>query len=297
MPMLASMTGFARVSATVDNVSYNLEIKALNGKYFKASIKLPEQLLCYEPRIEQQLRDSLLRGTIIYNLRTRDNSEQSMYEVSTLAIKNYLSAIDSLQEKDSGKNRVVDLSNILLLPGVCQYPEPDPARLEKELQIITDLTKQAAQQLWTMRYEEGKHLTDDLKRNLEKIKESKKIISERAPLVIQDYAQKLHQKVTKLLSSAEVELNQQDLAREVAIYAERSDVNEELSRLESHLQQFAALIDGKDHSGRTLEFLAQELLRETNTIGSKANDAQIAQWVVEIKGCIDRIKEQVLNVV
>jgi len=183
------------------------------------------------------------------------------------------------------------------MPGVCQYPEPDAEQLALELQIIIQLTNQALKKMWIMRFEEGKALKEDLLKHCSNIVDALEQIKKRAPLVIQDYAQRLRQRVKKLLSEAEVELKQEDLAREVAVFAERADINEELSRLDSHIAQFRTVIESKEHAGRTLEFLAQEMLRETNTIGSKANDAQIARYVVDIKGHIDRIKEQVLNVV
>jgi uncharacterized protein (TIGR00255 family) len=295
--MLASMTGFARASTTVEGVTYNLELRALNGKYFKTTIKLPEQLACYEPKVETLLRENLIRGTIVYSLRTRNTSEQAAYEVNAGAIKGYLHVLETFLGQQPGNKMVIDLSNILSLPGVCQYPEPDPERLDREWQIISDLSATALKQLWSMRWEEGQALKDDLLKHCSKIAQAMVQVHDRAPLVIADYAQRLNQRVKKLLSDAEVELDQSDLAREVAIFAERSDVNEELSRLESHLSQFQTVIDSKEHAGRTLEFLAQEMLRETNTIGSKANDSLIAQLVVEVKGHIDRIKEQVMNVV
>jgi uncharacterized protein (TIGR00255 family) len=295
--MLASMTGFARATANAEDITFNLEIRSLNGKYFKSTIKLPEQLACYEPRIEQIIRENLIRGSIVYTLRLRDNSAQASMEVNTGAIKGYLQAIKGIGNDSTLQNVTVDLSNILLLPGVCQYPEPDADQLERELQVIIDLTNQALKKLWAMRFEEGQALRDDLLKHCANMVESLDQIKKRAPLVIQDYSQRLHQRVKKLLSEVEVELNQEDLAREVAVFAERADINEELSRLDSHLSQFRTVIESKEHAGRTLEFLAQEMLRETNTIGSKANDAQIAQHVVDIKGHIDRIKEQVMNVV
>jgi uncharacterized protein (TIGR00255 family) len=295
--MLASMTGFARATANEENLTFNLEIRSLNGKYFKSTIKLPEQLACYEPRIEQIIRENLIRGSIVYTLRLRDNSAQASMDVNTGAIKGYLQAIRDIEIDQNLPNLNVDLSNILLMPGVCQYPEPDAEQLERELQIIIELTNQALQKMWIMRFEEGKALKEDLLKHCSNIVDALDQIKKRAPLVIQDYAQRLRQRVKKLLSEAEVELKQEDLAREVAVFAERADINEELSRLDSHIAQFRTVIESKEHAGRTLEFLAQEMLRETNTIGSKANDAQIARYVVDIKGHIDRIKEQVMNVV
>jgi len=295
--MLASMTGFARSTVTTDGMTYTLEVRSLNGKYFKSSIKLPEQLACYEPKVEQILRESLIRGSVVFSLRLRDNSEQAAFDVNSGAIRGYLHVLHDFLQNQPGSNLVIDLSNILNLPGVCQYPEPSPEKLEQQWNVLSNLMTTGLNQLWSMRKQEGIAIKDDLLKHCAKITEALRQIQTRAPGVVEDYAQRLNQRVTKLLSEAEVELDKSDLAREVAIFAERADINEELSRLDSHLQQFQSVIDGPDHSGRTLEFLAQELLRETNTIGSKANDATIAQLVVEIKGHIDRIKEQVMNVV
>jgi len=295
--MLASMTGFARSTVTTDGMTYTLEVRSLNGKYFKSSIKLPEQLACYEPKVEQILRESLIRGSVVFSLRLRDNSEQAAFDVNSGAIRGYLHVLHDFLQNQPGSNLVIDLSNILNLPGVCQYPEPSPEKLEQQWNVLSNLMTTGLNQLWSMRKQEGIAIKDDLLKHCAKITEALRQIQTRAPGVVEDYAQRLNQRVTKLLSEAEVELDKSDLAREVAIFAERADINEELSRLDSHLQQFQSVIDGPAHSGRTLEFLAQELLRETNTIGSKANDATIAQLVVEIKGHIDRIKEQVMNVV
>lgn len=295
--MLASMTGFGQTSFSQKNMTYILELRSLNGKYFKSTIRTPEFLSCFEPRIEQLLRKNLVRGTAYYSLRIKGNSELSLYEVNSEAIRSYLRSLHVVLMEQSSENVRIDLGTILSLPGVTQPPSPDPVILEEQWQAISELTDITLEKLWQMRDEEGKAIKSDLEIHCRKIREAYKNIQQRAEHVIQDYAQRLHQRVNKLLSEAEVELRSEDLAREVAIFAERADINEELSRLDCHLTQFDVIVNEKEHSGRKLEFLAQEMLRETNTIGSKANDAQIAQQVVEIKGHIDRIKEQTLNIV
>jgi uncharacterized protein (TIGR00255 family) len=254
-------------------------------------------LACYEPRIEQLLRENLIRGSVVFSLRLRDNSETASLDVNSGAVKGYLEALKQVVQEHKEKAVTIDLANILTLPGVCQYPEPDVARLEQEIETITKLSNEALKQLWNMRYKEGEALKLDLLKHCKNIEDALVDIKKIAPQVIEDYALRLRQRVSKLISDAEVELDKDTLIREVAIFAERADINEELSRLDSHLAQFQSVIEGKEHAGRTLEFLAQEMLRETNTIGSKANNAQIALRVVEIKGHIDRIKEQVMNVV
>lgn len=296
--MLASMTGFGQASCVLDQVSYALEIKSLNGKYLKSVIKIPEPFSCYEPRIEQTLRNTLVRGSVVYTLRAIDNSEQAAWQVNLGAVRGYLRALDQVgQLADRRIETRIDLASLLVLPGVCQVPETNYDQQDRHWQAIQQLTREAIDRLTAMRIEEGKVLHEDLVQHCRRIADALDRIRGRAPQVVSDYTQRLHDRVKKLLCEAEVELREDDIARETAIFAERSDINEELARIDSHLHQFQSVMTGEEHAGRKLEFLAQEMLREVNTIGSKANDAAIAQNVVDIKGHIDRIKEQVMNVV
>jgi uncharacterized protein (TIGR00255 family) len=147
-----------------------------------------------------------------------------------------------------------------------------------------------------MRQREGGALFEDLMKHAQLIQRSLTEISKRAPFVIEDYHKKLTQRVNQLMSKAELQVNQQDLLREVAVFAERADISEEIQRLTTHLDSFEQSCRTGEHAGRKLDFITQEMLREANTIASKANDADIARHIVEIKGAIDRLKEQVQNV-
>ncbi len=292
------MTGFGQASATRDSATYSLEVKSLNGKFFKSVIKLPEALGSHEPRLEQLLRERLIRGSVVYVLRLRDVSENAAWDVNTGAIQGYIQALQGAMKLAGAQSSVrIDLAGLLALPGVCQMPELDPEEMEKTWELLKGLTDQALDQLQAMRLEEGRSIQADLLSHCARIRENLQVIRSRAPVVVRDYAERLRNRVRNLLSEVEIQLREEDLAREVAIFAERADINEETSRLDSHLLQFQNVMDKEANAGRKLEFLAQEMLRETNTIGSKANDAEIAQHVVAIKGHIDRIKEQVMNVV
>jgi len=143
---------------------------------------------------------------------------------------------------------------------------------------------------------EGRALRDDLIAHCHQIEEHRAAIQERAPVVIQEYHERLCARVQELVAKAKLELEKESLAREVAIFADRSDISEEVVRLRSHLEQFGLLCDSDEHAGRRLDFMAQEMLREVNTIGSKSNDAAIAGRVIAVKALIDRLKEQVQNV-
>jgi uncharacterized protein (TIGR00255 family) len=147
-----------------------------------------------------------------------------------------------------------------------------------------------------MRQREGRSLFDELMKHVKLIASNLAEIEKRAPFVIEDYHKRLSQRVSQLLSKAELKVSEVDLIKEVAVFAERADIAEEIQRLGHHLKAFEEACNKDEHAGRKLDFITQEMLREANTIASKANDAQIARHIVEIKGAIDRLKEQVQNV-
>ncbi len=291
--MILSMTGYGDAELAEDGVSYALEVRSVNNRYLKASIKLPEHLQFLEPEVDKLVRRRLVRGTLNYSLRVRDTSAQAAYEINTAALQAYLTQLSAVQHSGPVS---VDLATILALPGVCQPPEMDEARREHQLRIVTTLTNAALDKLIAMRADEGRALRADLLKHTAMIRTELAAIAERCPQVVAEYHKRLAQRVGELMAQAKLHLEQQDLAKEVALFAERCDVSEEIARLRSHLEQFDRLCDSKQHAGRKLDFLAQEMLREANTIGSKSNDGEIARHIVEIKALIDRLKEQVQNV-
>jgi uncharacterized protein (TIGR00255 family) len=291
--MILSMTGYGDTHYSDGKVSYVLEIRSLNNRYFKAGIKLPETLSIFEPEVEKIIRERITRGSISCTLRQRTVSADAAQEINIAALEKYLKQLSRIS---TDKQVHVDLGSLLTLPGVCEPPEMDDAERERQLKIVSNLVQEAIDRLIEMRRVEGKTIRDDLMTHCQQVRTHLKEIAVRAPLVLKEYHQRLLQRVNELISEAKLNLQIDDLKREVALYAERCDINEEIARLTAHLDQFTRLCDSNEAAGRKLDFLAQELLRETNTIGSKANDATIAHHVVEIKGSIDRLKEQVQNV-
>ncbi len=293
--MILSMTGYGEAQRIDDGVAYALEIKSLNNRYLKTSIKLPEHLAVFESEVEKLLRERLDRGTITYVLRVRDNRAEAAQEINAAALKSYVSQI----EKSIGVMQAsmqIDLAALVALPGVVQPPEISESQRESQWKVLADLTEVAIKHLVAMREIEGEAIREDLLKQCRQIREDLAIIAERAPLVVQEYHQRLLNRTNELISQSRLQLELDDLRREVAVYAERCDVNEEIARLTTHLEQFGRLCDSNEKTGRKLDFLAQEMLRETNTIGSKANDSTIAHRIIDIKGAIDRLKEQVQNV-
>jgi uncharacterized protein (TIGR00255 family) len=292
--MIVSMTGFGDASAERDGTHYAVEIRALNNRFFKSIIKLPDTVSGLEPEIETLLREGLGRGSITFILKMRSNSAEAAYHINIEALTAYLAQLQQVRGLE--KMVQIDLASLVQLPGVCQEPRDESDEIERHGQTIRRLTSDAIAKLTAMRQREGQSLMSDLLKHSSHIASNLAEIQKRAPSVIDDYHRKLTQRVNQLLSKAEFQVNQQDLLKEIAVFAERADISEEIQRLTSHLEAFEHACRTDEHAGRKLDFIAQEMLREANTIASKANDAAIARHIVEIKGAIDRLKEQVQNV-
>jgi len=292
--MILSMTGFGDALAVQDGTHYAVEIRSLNNRYFKPVIKLPDVVAGLEPEIETILREKLVRGSITCVLKMRVDGAGAAYIINHAALQSYITQLHDI--KGLGDSVRIDLASLLHLPGVTQEPTDDADHLERHGPIVRDLIAKAVVKLHSMRQREGQALLTDLTRHADVIVTALSEIEKRAPFVIDEYHKRLLARVNELLSKAQMHVNQIDLLKEVAVFAERSDISEEIQRLRHHLTVFDHACRTTEHAGRKLDFLTQEMLREANTIGSKANDALLAGHVVDIKGSIDRMKEQVQNV-
>ena len=288
------MTGYGDAECTREGLSYALEIRSVNNRYFKMVIKLPEMLQSFEPEVDKLLRSRLGRGSINYQLRIRSAEGSSVAAINMASLRGYVSKLQELVQE--GLVETIDVAALLALPGVCAHPEPDEQMREQLWEVVQDISHQAVDKLIAMRREEGLALANDLLGNTRQIRELADATVQRSPQVVVEYQDRLKSRVSQLLADAQLSVDSDDLLREIAIFAERCDISEEIIRLKSHLDQFEQLCQAEEHTGRKLDFLAQEMLREVNTIGSKANDALIARHVVDMKGLIDRLKEQVQNV-
>lgn len=292
--MIVSMTGFGDAAAERGGTHYAVEIRSLNNRYFKPVIKLPETISGLEPELETMLREKLGRGSITYLLKLRSDSPEAAYHINAGALKAYLEQLQQVKGLD--RLVTIDLASLVMLPGVCQEPRDESDEIAKHGAVVRELTGQAIQKLNAMRRREGEALFEELMKHVRLIGDNLAEISKRAPFVVEEYHKRLSQRVNQLLSKAELRVNEPDLIKEVAVFAERADIAEEIQRLTSHLSAFEEACRKDEHAGRKLDFITQEMLREANTIASKANDAAIARHIVEIKGAIDRVKEQVQNV-
>jgi uncharacterized protein (TIGR00255 family) len=283
--MLNSMTGYGEAIGEFEGVSYAVEIKAVNNRYLKTIIKLPEGTAFLEDEIDKALRRHLSRGTINYVLRLKAISANALFEIDEASLQSLLTKLSAIGAA-AGVQGSIDLASLLTLPGIIQPVMPDEEKGARIKKFVLQLTAEAIEKVKRMRQAEGRFLEADLMKHCEAIHEELETIRQCSGSVTQDYAKKLRKRVDEL----------QTLAREVAVLADRSDISEEITRLDAHLQQFAQICRTDGQAGRRLDFLSQEMLREANTVASKAGDARVARAVVDIKCLIERLKEQLQNV-
>jgi len=295
--MIRSMTGFGEASGEEDGAQFFLELRSINAKYFKSVLRLPDDLQGLEAELESDLRRRLTRGTVTLSVKCSDTTGEAAQTINHEALERY---VEQARRAPSVSDGAVafDLGSLLGLPGVLQPATNDESRLDRGRRAISKLLEKASAQLIDRRRREGELLYTELESLQSRIAERLRRIAGRAPGVVEAYNDRLRARVEAMLEDASVATEPGDLIREVAVFAEKSDISEEIQRLSGHIEQFRELVAAPDDApvGRTLDFLAQEMLREANTIGSKCNDAEISREIVEIKGAIDRIKEQVQNV-
>ncbi|MFI4881257.1 MAG: YicC/YloC family endoribonuclease [Phycisphaerales bacterium JB064] len=290
------MTGFGDARLERGGVTYSVEVRSVNHRYLKANVRLPDEYAPLEGALEESLRGLLQRGSVTVRCSAEGSPASQAGAINQGVLESYLQAIHAaslkLGEHPSEMTRpTIDMAGLLQLPGVLRV-EPLDARLEAARQAFHELLPIACEKLIEMRAREGAALHAELGQLCGVVSSALKLVGERAPEVSKQYEARLKARIEQLLPEAEPV----DIVREVASYAERCDVNEEISRLGGHVEQFLAAIEEEGPVGRKLDFIAQEMLREANTIASKSPDADLSRAAIEAKAAIDRIKEQVQNV-
>lgn len=293
--MLNSMTGYGGADGQLDGVCYAVEIKAVNNRYLKTVIKLPEAVAFLEDDIDKLLRKSLSRGTINCVVRLKGVSASALFEIDEVALRSIVERLSTVGSS-VGVGGTIDLASLLELPGVVQPVMPDERESQKIREVVLSITREAIDKLQQMREAEGRFLQADLKGNCQAMGRELEAIRDKSGSLIKEYAKRLRRRVDGLLAEAKLKLDEETLSREVAILADRSDISEEIARLDAHVQQFEQICETEGQAGRRLDFLSQEMLREANTVASKAADAEIVRRVVDMKCLIERLKEQIQNV-
>jgi uncharacterized protein (TIGR00255 family) len=290
---MKSMTGFGHGEASADGLVYRAEVSSVNRKQADIVVSLPRELVRLEAQVRERIGECISRGrvNVSINISAAEGS-QGQLQVDEQLARQYIEVLRGLGDKlELGE--ILKGFDPLRAPGVLslgvQLPEPDDAWA-----LINQALDVALGALMEMRSQEGQHLCRDLRSRLSDLQGLVESISGCAPHVVERYRDNLH----KRLNGAGLDINSDDerVMKEIGLFAERSDISEEITRLESHFLQCERYFESAEPVGRPLDFLAQEINRELNTIGSKANDAGIAQHIVEAKTELEKIREQVQNI-
>ncbi len=289
---MRSMTGCGTGRIQRDGWEVTAELKTVNHRFLDISMRLPRNISFLEQTVREEINASLKRGHTDVYITVR-NTEGSSAEITTdreLA-RQYLEAGRDFSDALGAENDLT-VSRLFALEGVVNVTEAEPDQ-ELVKEICSEAVRAAAAQLVAMREREGEHLKEDLSCHLEQAALLREKILARAPGVVADYRERLEARLKTLVQDG---VDPVRVAQEVAIMADRCAIDEELARLESHIREMRIYLDAKDEIGKKLDFLIQEMNRETNTIGSKAQDAEIAKAVVDLKSEIEKLREQVQNV-
>lgn len=291
--MIYSMTGQGRAKLAVDGMEIEAEVRSVNNRFLKVTFKLTEPLSPFELAMENLVREHLKRGSVHVFVRYAGTGQSQTAAINTDLLQHYLSQTIEAVRK-TGQLLTLELGSVLNLPGVLV---PGNMADDGALSDLTLKTLTAALlDLNRMRQTEGNAMGRQLVELVRSVRELRGQIETRAPEVIAEYRKRLESRVRTALNDLGHSADELDILREVLQFSDRCDVREELVRLSSHLDRFEEALDGAESQGRRLDFLIQEIFRETNTIGAKANDATISHYVVSIKTSVEQMRELVQNV-
>lgn len=287
------MTGYGRGESTHNGSKFSVELNSVNRKQSDVVITLPRELAELEPRVREVVNAEVTRGrlNVVVAHRTSGTGPQPIALDRQLA-RTYFESMLELQ-KELGASGEVNIETVLRAPGVLRAAE-DQLAADDSWPHIESALKEALRDLVKMRVVEGKHLAKDLIQRLKTLRASIRKIRVLQPAVVKRFRQQLHDRILK--AGIDLPLEDDRLLREVVFFADKSDITEELTRLESHFAQFAHHLRKNEPVGRTLEFMSQEIAREFNTLGAKANDVEISQLVVVCKAELEKIREQLSNI-
>ncbi len=292
--MVKSMTGFGRGEASSVDYKITIEAKSINNRYLDVIPRMPRQIVALEDSVKKFVNNYVQRGRVdvFVTLEETENRQKTLKTDKELALA-YCRSMREIAEL-CGIPSEVTLEHMVRLPGIFTMEKTDDD-LDSIWTLMQEALGTAMTCLVEMRQTEGDKLAADLLRRRVTVLDYVKEIAERAPLVVTEYQEKLETRVTELLTDATL-LDETKFANEVAYFADRASIAEELTRLDSHLFQLETLLSENAVVGRKLDFLMQELNREINTIGSKANDLLISRRVIDVKSELEKIREQVQNI-
>ncbi len=287
------MTGYGRGVFSNEDYSVTIDLKSINHRYLELYFKIPKSYSFLEDKLRREISGKISRGKVEISLTIEQLSPiNDQVELDHSFLRSYLKVIRELKE-NYGIEGEVDLKTIITLPELLDYHQPDVDQ-EKLFEKVRQALDMALQALIESRKIEGQGLCRDIHDKLSTLEVYRQELLVQAPKVVAAYQERLSKRITEL--TVGIEVDQGRLAAEVAIFADKSDVTEELVRIESHLKQFNQILETTEPIGRRMDFLIQELNREINTVGSKASDITIAQLVINFKAELEKIREQIQNI-
>ncbi len=295
--MIRSMTGFGTAQKACDDWLVRVEMRSVNHRDLQMTFRTPEAFRAKEAKLQKSIESRVHRGHLYYSLTCEPHAEGGTTLVDEQLVAGYLQALKGLAAAEELPVRV-DLASLLALPGALRQLDLDEDLREALWEEVQEVTGLALESLVEMRSAEGRNLGAQLRELCEEMGRLTDAIEEAQEGFVPAYRDRLRERVNRLLDGMDVELNEEPLCREVAIYADRCDVSEEIARLRSHLEQFADALAGDDSEpvGRKMEFIGQEMLREASTIAAKVPAGEQVRQVIELKTAVERLREQVRNV-
>ena len=290
--MIKSMTGYGKANLEKNSRKYIIEIKSVNHRYMDISIKMPRALSYLEEIIKNEISKNIKRGKVDVFITFENNSiEGREIKINTELAKGYIKELRKLAKEENILSDI-QVNDIARYPDVLTIQDSqDDEEIKHE---ILEVVGKATENLVSMRKTEGEKIAKDLKERLELIQNKVNKVSKLSTGLIEEYVVKLEERVKQILKDQEIDKAR--LAQEVVIYADRCSIEEEITRLNSHIAQFNKLLNSDEAVGKKLDFIIQEMNRETNTIGSKANSLEITNSVIDMKTEIENLREQVQNI-
>lgn len=286
------MTGFGRSQKESNDFSITVEIKTVNHRFCEYHIRMPRQLFKIEDKIKKQLGEYVQRGRVeVFVTLEGSGAVHRKVNIDWSLLEEYYQYIQQIKKKYE-LQQDISIHDLLQREEWLQFEEVE-SKNEELVDLVLVAVEEAAIQLLTMRTSEGKELESDIRHQLTSLEGIIEQLKQYSPLVVSHYRERLAKRMKEFLSGS---FDEQRFMTEVAIFSDKADINEELTRLNSHIQQFEETLKLKEPIGRKLDFLLQEMNREVNTIGSKGNDSKIAKEVVELKSLLEKIKEQIQNI-
>jgi uncharacterized protein (TIGR00255 family) len=295
--VLLSMTGFGESRTQTDGLGVAVEVRALNNRHLKVTVRGTDPYPMFEAEIEKVVRRHVRRGTVTVHIRVERAPRPADLTLNTPALTTYLQQVRAACE-DAGTPEFAPplLAGVLALPGVAPEPRHFGTPPDDEWPAVEKTLEAALRRLDEMRREEGDAMAAELLAHHRTVAAELDSLRTLMPGVMADYRQRLLERVRQAIADTGVIIQPEHLVREIALFADRADVSEEVTRLSAHLTQFAELVRKGDEAGRKLEFVLQEMGREANTLGSKAGDVMVSRHVFEIKATLEKVRELVQNV-